>query len=106
MDDALLVRRLERVGDLPGDRSASSSGIGAARDALARASSPSTSSMTSARAPPRVFDAVDLRDVRMVQRGERLASRSNRASRSGSRANASGRILIATSRSSLVSRAR
>ena len=35
-----------------------------------------------------------------------LASRWNRASRSASCANASGRILIATSRSSFVSRAR
>ena len=35
-----------------------------------------------------------------------FASRVNRASRSGSCANDSGRILIATSRSSLVSRAR
>ena len=34
MDDALLVRGLERVGNLPRDRQRSSSGIGAARDAL------------------------------------------------------------------------
>ena len=52
------------------------------------------------------LEAVDLRDVRMVQRGEDCASRSKRASRSASAANGSGRTLIATSRCSFVSLAR
>ena len=52
------------------------------------------------------FEAVDVRDIRMVQRRERLRFALNRARRSGSLANASGRTLIATSRSNFVSRAR
>ena len=53
-----------------------------------------------------LFEAVDGADVRMVQRREdlRLALEARQAV--GSRANASGSILSATSRPSLVSRAR
>ncbi len=51
--------------------SASSSGI-APRAIRCDRSSPSTSSITSARTPPALFEAVDVRDVRMIQRGEGL----------------------------------
>ena len=51
MHDAALVRGLERVGDLPRDRAAlRRAGIGPCGDPLARASSPSTSSITMPRA--------------------------------------------------------
>ena len=73
MDDALLVRGLERVGDLPGDRQRLGQRHRSARDAIADRSSPSTSSITSARAAARsVLDAVDVRDVRVVQRRQHL----------------------------------
>ena len=52
------------------------------------------------------LDAVNGRNVGMVERSEPRASRSKRASRSGSAVNARGRILMATSRRSLVSCAR
>ena len=45
-----------------------------------------------------------MRDVRMIERRERLRFALNRARRSVSAANASGRTLIATSRLSFVSR--
>ena len=54
----------------------------------------------------RLFDAVDVRDVGMIQRGERHRLTLNRPSRSGSLAKVSGRTLMATSRFSFVSRAR
>ena len=53
------------------------------------------------------FEAVDRRDVGMIQRGERSSLRVGTARAARDRcANASGRTLIATSRSSFVSRAR
>ena len=71
MDDALLVRRFQRVGHLLRDGSASSTGIAAL--AIRSASvGPSTSSMTRAVTPSLVFEAVDLRDVRMIEGGEHL----------------------------------
>ena len=77
MDDALLVRGFERFGDLSRDlawpRRAATPRARCARER----SSPSTSSITSAwmraLAGGRAFlEAVDLRDVRMVQRRKRL----------------------------------
>ena len=53
-----------------------------------------------------LLETVDVRDVRMIQRGERPRLAREPRERSGSLANESGRTLIATSRSSLVSRAR
>ena len=53
-----------------------------------------------------LFQAVNVRDIRMVQDASVCASRVNRASRSASLPNRSGRTLSATSRFSLVSRAR
>ncbi len=72
MDDALLVRRLQRLGDLRRDRQGVSS-IGTAPRAIrCDRSSPSTSSITSARHTTRFLEAVNVRDVGMVQRGKRL----------------------------------
>ena len=70
-------------------------------------SSPSTSSITSARTPSGFFETVDVRDIGMIQRREGLgfARETARAVRR-SLANESGRTLIATSRFSFVSRAR
>src|SRR4029453_12552778 len=51
----------------------SASSSGRAPRAIRRdRSSPSTSSMMMARTPPRLLEAVDVRNVGMVQRGERL----------------------------------
>ena len=97
MDDAFLVRGFERVGNLPRDRSASSSGSGPC--AMRSASvDPSTSSITSARTPP-LLEAVDRRDVGMIQCGERLrlapeSGEAVRVVREGSRQNLQGDIAI------------
>jgi hypothetical protein len=67
MDDALIVRGFERIGDLSRDRA----DVGERhrpRAMIAERSSPSTSSMTRALSSI----AVDGRDVRMIQRGEHL----------------------------------
>ena len=85
--------------------SASSTGIGALRDPVRQRRPLDQLHHERADAVP-LLQAVDLRDVRMVQRGQVLASRSNRASRSGSCAKASGSTLIATCRPRFVSVAR
>jgi hypothetical protein len=54
----------------------------------------------------RFFQAVDVRDIGMIEGRERPASRVNRAKRSGSLAKASGSTFSATSRLSFVSCAR
>ena len=70
VDDAVLVRRLERLGNLPGDRQRLVEGHGAARDP--RAQILALHQLHHQRpAARRVLDAVDLGDVRMVQRRER-----------------------------------
>ena len=56
--------------------------------------------------PPVVLQAIDLRDVRMVQRREDFGLALEARERSGSCAKSSGRTLRATSRLSFVSRAR
>ena len=68
MDDAVLVRRLSAVGDLAAISHTRASGSGASRRRAITCASvgPSTSSMTSAGAPPTV-EAVELGDVRMIQ---------------------------------------
>ena len=102
MDDALLVRGFERVGDLPRDRQRLVDRDRAARDALRPESSPSTSSITSAR------------DGRSLLRGRRSRRCSDGSARRGLRLRAgsaraaprrrpptAGSTLIATSRFSL-----
>ena len=68
MDDALLVRGVEGVGDLRGDRQ----GLLRAQDPgdPVVSVSPSTSSSTSAWSPPSSADPVNRGDVRVVERGE------------------------------------
>ena len=69
MNDPLLVRRFERVGDLPGDGQGFVEGI-APRAIRCDRSSPSTSSITSATTSIALVEPVDAGDVRMVQRRE------------------------------------
>ena len=64
MDDAVLVRGFERLGNLARDRRAPRRAAAGRARADRRASAPSTSSRTSARACRRLLEAVDLRDVR------------------------------------------
>ena len=71
MDDALLVRGFERLGNLLRDRQRLVDRNRSLRDAVGERR-PSTSSMTSAGHAVGLFEAVDGRDVRMVQRGEDL----------------------------------
>ena len=74
MDDAALVRGIERVGNLsrrsPAPRrSACAAALASdAGDDLAPASAPSTSSSTSAWTPSMLFEPVDRRDVGMIER--------------------------------------
>ena len=90
MDDALLVRGFERVGNLSArSASASSSGIGAARDALRQVLALDELHHEGRDAVGLSLDAVDLRDVRMVERRERLRFALEARRRSASRANAS-----------------
>ncbi len=85
----------------------SDSSTGSGPDAIRSASvSPSTSSSTSARTPPDSSRPWMWAMFGWLREARTCASRWNRASRSTSCANASGRILIATSRESFVSRAR
>ena len=71
MDDALLVRGLERLGDLPRDRQRFVERDRPVRDPLGerRALDQLHHQRVDAAA---VFEAVDVRDVRMVERGEHL----------------------------------
>ncbi len=108
MDDALLVRRFERVGDLPGDGQRLVERQTGRRRAMQRrrASAPrpvpsrGTTSAALSSNPYRCAMLGWLSDA------STCASRLKRARRSGSLATASGRTFSATSRSSFVSRAR
>ena len=71
MDDALLVRRLERVGDLPRDRQRFIERKPALGDPLGERR-PFDQLHDERRGPVRLFEPVDAADVRMIQRGERL----------------------------------
>ena len=71
MDDALLVRGLERLGDLPGERQRLVERDGACRAMRSASVGPSTSSITSACTPPESLEAVDDGDVGMIERSER-----------------------------------
>ena len=104
MDDAVLVRRFERLGDLARDRQGL---VKRYRPAAMRAlrSSPSTSSITSARSVG-LLEPVDLRDVRVVQRGQHSGFALEPHQTIGIAGERSGRIFSATSRPSFVSRAR
>ena len=83
MDDALLVRRIQRVGDLPRDRQRLVDRRAGRRSSRSASVGPSTSSSTSAGRPVDLLDAVDRGDVRMVERREhsRLALESREAIR-------------------------
>ena len=72
MDDAALVRRFQRVGDLSRDRRARRPPAIGPRAMRADRSSPSTSSMTRRVGLPSIFEAVDLRDIGMIERRQGL----------------------------------
>ena len=101
----LLVRRLERLGDLPRDLERLLDRDRARAQPLGQVS-PSTSSMArnDARAVHAALEAVDAAMFGWLSEASSFASRSKRARRSASRAKPSGRTLIATSRPSVVSR--
>ena len=71
MDDALFVRRFQRFGDLPGDRQCFVERERPLRDAVGERRAFDQLHHEGADAV-RLFEAIDLRDVGMVQRGERL----------------------------------
>ena len=105
MDDALLVRRFERLGDLPRDRQRLVERNRPVRDPIGERRPLDQLHHQRVQAAG-VFEAVDLRDVRMIQRREHCASRLNRARRSGSLANAPEQDLDRDVAFSFVSRAR
>ena len=76
MDDALLVRGLERLGDLPRDRQRVFQREPPARDdhreILALDELHHQSGPLASASGRKIHDAIDLRDVGMVQRGQRL----------------------------------
>ena len=71
MDDAVLVRGLERLGDLPRDRQRFVERKRALRDAVGQRRPLDELHHERARAAA-LFEAVDLRDVRVIERGEEL----------------------------------
>ena len=74
MDDALLVRRLERLGDLLRDRQRVVERNRAARDPLRQIVTLDEFHDEGAH-PAGFFEAVDVRDVRVIQGRERLRLR-------------------------------
>ena len=70
VDDALLVRGFERLGDLLARSAAPHQPESVPRAIRSASVGPSTSSITSARPPAGSLDPVDRRDIRMVQRRE------------------------------------
>ncbi len=106
MDDPLLVRGLQRFGDLPRDRQRLVERHRALRDPI-RERRPLHELQDERAYAVGVFEAVNGRDVRMVERGEDFALRAETGPADPDRcAKASGSTLIATSRLSRVSRAR
>ena len=84
MDDAVLVRGLERLGDLARDRERLGERQRPARDA--RREVVALDELHHERADAaRLLDAVDGGDVRVIERGEQLGLALKRARRSGSR---------------------
>ena len=107
MDDALLVRRFERLGDLLRDRHRLVERNRAARDPLRQILALDQFHDERAARLPAFFESVDVRDVAdgSAMRGLALRAEIGRGDRDRA-AKASGRTLIATSRFSFVSRAR
>ena len=95
MDDPLLVRRFQRLGDLSRDRQGFIDRDRALRDAVGERR-PFDQLQHERLHAVGVLQSVDRRDVRVIQRRENLASRWKRASLSGSAASEGGRVLIAT----------
>ena len=113
MDDPLLVRGVERVGDLArdaerlGDRAAPASASSASRRLQSILERLALDQLEHQRAHlALLLEAVDLRDVGMVQRGENPRFALEAGEPLGVGGEAAGRTLIATSRWSFGSRAR
>ena len=105
MDDPLLVRGLERLGDLAGDGESLFEREGAALQPLGEILSLDELHDEGADSA-RLLEAVDRGDVRVLELGEELRFALEAREASASAANASGRTLIATSRFSFGSVAR
>ena len=71
MDDPFLVGRFERLRDLLGDRQCFVEGDGSLRDAISKRR-PVDELHDEGRCPRRIIEAVNLGDVRMIQRREDL----------------------------------
>ena len=95
------VRRFERLGDLPGDGGAHRQQSAPARW-IRPASGLQPAPCSRAGMRSLISRSVNRGNVRVVQPGERSASRSEGANRSASAANASGGTLVAASRLRLV----
>ena len=105
MDDALFMRRFQRLGNLLRDRQRLVDWHRTARDALRQIVALDELHHERAQAVA-LFETVDRGDRGWFSDARIWASRVNRARRSASLATESGRTLSATSRLSFVSRAR
>jgi hypothetical protein len=105
VDDPFLMGRVQRVGDLPCNEDGLGKRQGPALQTICERRPVDQLEHQRARAID-LLQAVDRGDVRMTHAASRRASRAKRATRSASAVKCGGRILIATSRPSLLSRAR
>ena len=104
MDDALLVRGFERLGDLLRDRQRFVERNRSARDALRQVLA--FDQLHHQARVPLLLDAVDVRDVRMIERREHFRFALEPRQPIAIVGDVAGRTLIATSRFSFESRAR
>ena len=102
MNDAFLVRGFERFGDLLGNREPPH----CSGPALMRLASVSAVNQFHHQRVSGFFDAIDLGDIGVIQRGQHFGFALEAGQPFGIIRDRSGRILMATSRSSFVSRAR
>jgi hypothetical protein len=106
MDDAVIVRRLERLADLPRDRPHLVERQRAVNETIRERQALDQLEDERARAAARLLESVDRRDVRMVQRGKDLRFTPESREAIGVERERIGQHFQATSRARLVSRAR
>ena len=105
MDDAFLVRSVECFGDLPREGDRLGDGERPARQAI-RECGPFDELEDQRHDPVGLFQSIDRADVRMVERRQQSRFTREAGATLGIGMKSDGRILIATSRPSFVSRAR
>ena len=105
MDDPLLVRGFERLGNLRRDRQRLTDRDRRGRDPIGERRAIDQLHDQCVQRRPALFEAIDLRDVRMIEDGEQLRFATEPREAVGIVGNGGSRTLIATRRFSFVSRA-